>query len=135
MKNSLQKIISKDLREAIIKRNVAKANILKLIMGELQRSQSKVLTDNEVVSTLAKLAKLEKENLKRTNQTTSDYLEILISYLPEQVSEEEIKEWIIKNISQEVLSSSKKFTSIKEVLKHFGNQTNGQVVKGILAKL
>lgn len=134
---SLQENISKDLQTAIQRRNTLKANVLKVIVGELQRAHDKDLTDAQVIAILKKLVKDEQDVLKRLKQdSNSGYLNTLLGYIPpasvEEASIEEIKEWILANVSQETLASKQKFSCTKAVLAYFGERTTGIVVRQVL---
>jgi uncharacterized protein YqeY len=100
---TLQERIKNDLSESIKNRDKEKTNILKVIYGELQR-HDKNLNDEQVEDILRKLINDEKENIERLkksdiyHQYFSPYLLILEDYAPQQISENEVREWIINNI-------------------------------------
>lgn len=131
---TLQEKLQKDLQQAIQQRS-DRTGILKLIVGELQRLPDKVLADQQVIATLKKLVKSERENLDREKRQTSMYMDMLLSYLPQAACEEELKAWIIANIPADVLASNQKFTCIKNVLAHFGSRTDGGAVKRVLGSI
>jgi len=131
---TLQERLQRDLQRSIQLR-AEHVSILKLIVGELQRLPDKILTDEQVIATLKKLVKSERENLDREGKQTSTYMDTLLSYLPQAASEEEVKAWILANVPTAVLASNQKFTWIKNVLAHFGSRTDGAVVKKILGSL
>ena len=127
---TLKEQIVEDLSNAI--RNKKQTNNLKVIVGEIQRLQDKDPDDNVIIKILRKLVKSEKEQLKYIGDTTSEYLQIVESYIPKQetVSEEEIIKWIQNNINFEDLKS--KLSTIKIILGHFNGRTDGKTVKKIL---
>ena len=104
---------------------------LKVIIGELQRQPTKVLSDDQVVSILKKLKKYEDERLsKYTKVETTPYLETLKKYLPTQVSREEILDWI--HNSAEFDAAKNMNQAIGLVCKHFGKSVDGNLVKEIV---
>ena len=130
---TLQEKIQNDLKEAINNRDKDTTNYLKVIVGELQRLPHKELKDDIVVSTIKKLIKYQKENIKKYGmfgQPVDDYLRLLESYVPKQASEEDIKKWIKDNID---LSQFKnKMQAMKPIMVHFGSTVNGRNVRKIL---
>jgi len=136
---SLQEEIGKDLQTAIQSRNIPKANILKVVVGELQRAHDKNLTDGQVIAILKKLVKDEQDVLKRLKHSNSEYLNMLLSYIPPtgiiEATAEEIKEWILANVPQETLTSKQKFSCTKTVLAHFGERATGVTIRRVLESL
>lgn len=106
---------------------------LRVIIGEFQRQPKKILSDEEVVSILRKLVKNELEVLKHANARTSVYLETLNEFIPQQVGEEEIKAWIVNNVDFTNLKN--RMQAVGLVMKHFGNRTDGNVVKKIVGEM
>ncbi len=134
---TLQERIKNDLSESIKNRDKEKTNILKVIYGELQRYE-KNLSDEQVEDVLRKLINDEKENLERLkksdiyHQYFSPYLLILEDYAPQQISENEVREWIINNIDFSQFKN--KNESIKVVKAQFKNY-DGNVIKKIIEQL
>jgi uncharacterized protein YqeY len=125
---SLKEKILNDLTTAI--KNKKDVSDYKVIVGEIQRLPEKDPNDESVLKVLNKLIKYEKENLNINGNQTSRYLQILESYTPTKVSNEEIESWIRNNINFGELKN--KMMSIKIVLNHFGINTDGDTVKKIL---
>lgn len=128
---TIQEQIKNDLTESIKSRNKEKTNILKLIYGELQRFDKSV-SDEQTISVLKKLVKYEEENLERSNLKESEYLFILKNYLPQQTSEEDIKNWIVDNIDFSQFKN--KFESMRVIKEQFKN-SDGKVIKKIIESL
>jgi hypothetical protein len=102
---------------------------LRVVVGEMQRQKNKVLTDQEVVRILKKLAASERELGDRQD---TEYIQILESYLPQAASVEEIETWITNNIDFEQYKS--KMQAMRQILDHFGSRTDGNTVKSILTE-
>lgn len=128
---TLQERIKNDLSESIKNRNKEKTNTLKLIYGELQRLDKNII-DEQTISVLKKLVKYEEENLERLNLKESEYSLILKNYLPQQISEEDIKNWVINNIDFSQFKN--KFESIRVIKEHFPD-SDGKVIKKIIEQL
>ena len=121
----LQDKILNDLKTT---RNNDIKDALKIIMQELQREKDKILSDKQVVAVLNKLRKYEEERLSKCKQKMSTYYATIITYLPKQVSDEELKDYIKDNIDL----SLKQTQIIGLVKKHFGNSVYGDKVKEVL---
>lgn len=130
---TIQERIQSDLKEAITKKDINLREYLKIIVSELQRQKHKVLSDESVVEILRRLENWECDRLAIVGQTGSDYLCTIKSYIPEQVTDEEIEEWINNNIDLSKLKN--KFSAIRVILDHFGISTSGNKIKNVLTKM
>ncbi|NNF98670.1 MAG: GatB/YqeY domain-containing protein [Desulfobacteraceae bacterium] len=130
---TLQEQIKADLKTAMKQRDDSRKDALRIIMGEWSRSEKKEFTDDEVFSIIKKLIKSEKETLERAGETDSEYLSIMESYLPQMVSEDEIRAWIQGNINFDDYKN--KMQAMGGIMKHFGSSADGNIVKRILQSL
>jgi uncharacterized protein YqeY len=124
--------LKNELKDAIKAKDELLKNTIRLIMGELARKDKKEFSDDEIISIIRKMIKNEKETLSANNQETSDYLSLLETYIPKQVSEEEIIDWIKDNI--DFTSYKNKMQAMGPIMKHFGTTAEGNTVKQILLK-
>ena len=99
-------------------------------MGEFQRQPEKELSDEQVVGIIKKLVKSERELLAASGQDTSEFIDVMEGYLPQQASEDEIREWIQENIDFSIFNN--KMQAMKPIMAHFGSSADGNVVKNIL---
>jgi uncharacterized protein YqeY len=127
---SMQESISAELKSAIKKRDTARTGAIRILIGEFQRQPEKDLTDQQVTALIKKLVKAEQELLAFSKEATSDFIRILESYLPKQVSDDEIREWIRGNIDFSVFNN--RMQTMRPIMTHFGSSTDGNVVKKIL---
>lgn len=115
----IQEVIETDLKAAIRDKNDIIKENLKIIVSELQRQRSKILSDVETTIVLRQLKTWETTRLDKCNITGgSTYLDIIDNYMPSQATDEEIKEWINENI--DLTKFGNKYAAIKPTLKHFG---------------
>jgi hypothetical protein len=106
-------------------------SILKVIVGELQRQPNKILSDSETVKILKLLIKYETERLHRLAIFTSSvYLTVLRSYVPEQLNKKELIIWIAGNIDFSKLKNKMQAMSI--ISKHFGPLVDNILLKEII---
>jgi uncharacterized protein YqeY len=129
---SLQKTIDTDLRKAIAAGEMGSEtrDLLKVIVGELQRQQKKILSDDEVVKILRQLEKSELEVLNRIGEDKSKYLEMIRKYLPTMAPDFEISEWISVNIDFTKLNNP--LQAVGSVMKHFGARADGNNVRELI---
>ena len=111
-----------------------KKSTLRVIMGEFARADTKELSDDEVIKTLKKLIKSEKEALaqKGTDDITP-FIRIIETYLPQMAHEDEIVAWVNDNIDFSQFKS--KMQAMGPIMKHFGPRADGNAVKRILQGL
>jgi len=113
----LKKKINADYLVAFKSKNVIAKNVLSVVKGEIQTIEkntgSSNLSDEEVIKILNKTAKSLKETISLSgDQKSIQELEIVESYLPTQMSDEEITRKI-----SEVISTGA--TNIGMIMKEF----------------
>lgn len=126
----LQEQITAELQKSIKQRDSARTQAIRIVIGEFQRQPQKKLDDDAVINIIKKLIKSERELLAAAGQQTSEYIEVLEGYLPQQAGEEEIRAWIEANIDLSTFSN--KMQAMKPIMAHFGSSADGGAVKKIL---
>lgn len=126
----LQQSITAELQASIKNRDTARTGAVRILIGEFQRQPEKELSDEQVVGIIKKLVKSERELLTASGQDTSDFIDVMQGYLPQQASEDEIREWIQENIDFSIFNN--KMQAMKPIMAHFGSSADGNVVKNIL---
>ena len=95
-----EKILN-DLKEAMKQQEKTKLSVIRMVKGAIQMEElnlKRPLTDEEVISVIAKQIKTRKEsivefekgNRKDLIDKTQEEIDILNTYMPEQLSEEEV---------------------------------------------
>jgi len=86
--------ITKDLTTARLARDKQKADVLRVIIGETQRTESKEVTDADIKAILEKSVKNNKIILKHNpgDEKTLYETALLKQYLPPEVSDDELRE-------------------------------------------
>lgn len=133
MTMNLQEKIKSDLKVSMKAKTEARTSALRVLIGEFQRQVQKELSDAEVIAIIRKLIKSEAEILEKTGQDTSEYMRILDGYLPKQASEEEIREWIGKNMDFNKFQN--KMQAMKPIMAQFAGMADGNMVKRILESI
>jgi hypothetical protein len=129
---SMQESLREDLKVAMKARDTDRTGAIRILMGEFARQPEKVLNDEQVIAIVKKLIKSERELLAAQKQEGSPFLTIMEEYLPKQASEEEIYEWVKKNI--DFSSYGSKMQAMKPIMQHFGSAVDGNSVKKVLQR-
>jgi len=133
--------IKNDLNKARKEGNTDLANDLKVIMGELARlkgtkiGKSYVIgipTDEQVIMVLTGIIKAEDKTAELTKSAQSTLKLVATSYMPTQISEEELKDYI-NTIDFSKLKN--KMQAIGIVKKHFGSSVDGKLVSDVIRSL
>ncbi len=127
---TLTKQIKNDLVQAMKTKDEDLKRTLRVLIGELQRTNHKIelLSDKAVVGTIRSLLKAE-----NMGSEDKQYFNILRTYLPKQLNEQEIKTWIINNVDFSQLKN--KMQAVGMVIKQFGGLVDGKSVKSIVQKI
>jgi len=144
---SLVNSIRKDMFEASKKGQKEKSDILKMALAEIKNVQIEVeeeLTDVEIEKILRREVKKVKDSIEQFGKMGRDdlvsketiQLEVLQSYLPEPLSEDEIRKVVETKIKQLGAESIREMGKVMgEVMKEFEGKADGNTVKGIVKEL
>ena len=91
------------------------------------------ITDDDIIGIIQGLVKSEKTVLELKNEEGSAYLAAIEAYLPQMASREEIVAWVEANINIGDFKSP--MQAMGPIMKHFGKQADGNIVKEILQGL
>jgi len=146
MSISLYDKLKKDLKKAMLQKDPEVRNTIRQIMAEFPRltvpltlesgkkstrlKKPEEITDDDVLGIIKGLVKSEQTVLEVKKEKTSEYLEILQSYLPATASREEIAAWIKANI--DFAQFKNKMQAMGPVMKHFGKLADGKQVNQVL---
>ncbi len=149
MEISLHDKIRQDMKLAMISKDNAVRDTMRLIIGSFpsltvditlesgkKTTRAKTpeeITDDDLLNIIRKFVKSEKTVLELKKETTSDYLELLNTYLPKMASSEEIKQWIQNNVDLSEFKSP--MQAMGTVMKHFGKLADGNQVKEVLKNM
>ena len=146
MSISLYDKLKKDLKTAMLQKDPSVRDTMRQIMAEFPKltvpltlesgkkstrlKKPEEITDDDILGIIKGLLKSEQTVLELKKEETSEYLEILQSYLPATASREEIAAWIKANIDFSQFKS--KMQAMGPVMKHFGKLADGKQVNQIL---
>ena len=143
---SLHDKLKKDLKKAMLQKDPEMRNAMRLIMAEFPKltvpltlesgkkttrpKKPEEITDDDILGIIKGLVKSEQTVLEFKKEESSEYLEILQSYLPKTASREEIVAWIKEHI--DFSQYKNKMQAMGTIMKHFGKQADGKQVNQIL---
>ncbi|MCB2146116.1 MAG: GatB/YqeY domain-containing protein [Deltaproteobacteria bacterium] len=128
---TLQDKLKDDLKSAMKARDETRKEAIRVVMGEMARSEKKQLPDDEIIRILKKLIKSEMEMLEKSGRgDTSPFIAIIDAYLPRMATEDEIGQWIAANIDFSTYKN--KMQAMGTIMAHFGASADGNTVKRVL---
>lgn len=129
----LQQKIQSELKDAMKAKDTAKTGAIRIVLGEFARQPSKELNDEQVVGILKKLIKSERELLAVSKGTDTSFIDILETYLPQQATEDDIRNWIKENVDLSEFKNA--MQAMRPIMTHFGPSADGNLVKKVLQEL
>jgi len=100
--------------------------ILRVAVAELQREPTKQVTNERTIRILKKLIANEKELPAQDHK----FISVLEAFLPEEATDEEISQWINKNI--DFTAFNNKMQAMGPIMEQFSGRADGNRVKKIL---
>ena len=141
---SLLEKIDSDLVTAMKERVVSQVSVLRMLKSSIKNEQIKLgheLSDDEVMTVLKREAKQRRDSIEQYDKAGRDdlssaekmELEVIKSYLPEQLSEEEVKK-VVDEVGDETGATSPTDMGIVigAVLIKVGSRADGSVVARIV---
>ena len=144
---SLQKRIDDDLIQALKGRDSLKATTLRGLKSDFKYKKidkGAELTDDDLIAVLSTAAKRHRESIEQFAagnrgdlvQKETAELNIITSYLPEQMTEEKLRQIIAEVIKETGADSPAKTGAVmKEVMPKVKGQADGKLVSKIVAEL
>jgi hypothetical protein len=146
MPMSLLEKIREDLKKSMLNKDLEVKSTMRLIMAEFPKLTIPItlesgkkttrpktpeeITNDDIIGVIQGLAKSERIVLEAKNEETSEYLQILESYLPKMANREEIVAWVKENI--DFSEYKNKMQAMGTIMKHFGKTADGKMVNEVL---
>ncbi len=135
--------ILKDIIEAMKNKEKERLSTLRLLKGAMQLEEINKkgeLDDTEIINLISKQIKTRRESIeefKKANRLdladkTEKEVEILSSYMPEQLSEDEVLK-LIEEAFNEVKPTSMK--DMKDIMAYLNPKISGRADKGFVSKM
>ncbi|MDU1411500.1 MAG: GatB/YqeY domain-containing protein [Clostridium sp.] len=142
--SSIRETLQNDWKDALKQKNKFKANVISMVKASIllvEKSGVEEVNDAKVVDILAKevkqrrdsLVEFEKGNRQDLVDETKAEIEILLQYLPQQLTEEEIREIVIESAEKLGTSSIKDMGKLMSAIKpQVQGRADGKVVSQIV---
>ncbi|MDP8260409.1 MAG: GatB/YqeY domain-containing protein [Candidatus Gygaella obscura] len=142
---SLENEILEDYKAALKNKDKLKVLVLSLLRAELKnyiiQTQNKQLSDDDVIKIIKKHTARNQDSIKQfesgnradlAEKEKQEYL-ILKAYLPEELSEEKVRQVIDSAITELKAQDIKSMGAVmKEVLSKIGSQADGKLISAIV---
>lgn len=146
MPMSLLEKIREDLKTSMLNKDIEVKDTMRLIMAEFPKLTVPItlesgkkttrlktpeeISNDDIIGVIQGLVKAERIVLEVKNEETSEYLQILESYLPKMANREEIIAWIKENV--DFSEYKNKMQAMGTIMKHFGKMADGKMVNQVL---
>lgn len=146
MSMSLLQKLKEDLKKSMLNKDQEARSTIRLIMAEYPKltvpitldsgkkttrlKKPEEITNDDIIGIIQGLIKSEHILLEAKGEDSSEYLQILESYLPVMATEKEIVAWIKENINFSEYKN--KMQAMGTIIKHFGKLADGKMVNRIL---
>jgi hypothetical protein len=143
----LKDILNNDLKKYMKEKNTLALNAVRSIISEIKNKEVEKgaeLTEEEIIQVIKKQIKMREDSIEQFEKADRIDLaekerkevEILQSYLPEQLSDEELKKIIEETISEVNATSKKDFGKVmKLVIQKVQGRADGKKISEILSSL
>jgi len=144
---TLKEKIMDDLKKAMKERNEVKVRTLRMVIASIKNwevENTKEIDDDGMIAVLTKEAKRRKEAIEEYRKAgredlakaEEEELKIIESYLPERMSEEEIKELVLKTIEEVKATSPKDLGKVmKAIMPKVKGRADGKLVNEMVRKI
>ncbi|MBW4827332.1 MAG: GatB/YqeY domain-containing protein [Clostridiaceae bacterium] len=143
---SLKKSLMEDLKTSMKNKDTLRKNTITMVRAGIKQKEvdeRRELDDKDIMDIIAKQLKEKRNAIKEFDrggrqdlvEQTEKEMEILLKYLPEQLTEEEVEE-IVKAVIEEVDAKSMKDMGIimKNVMPKVKGRADGSVVNKVAKK-
>ena len=140
----LKEQIENDLKNSMKSGDNIIRGVLRMLFSDIKNveiNERKEINDEKIIEIIKKNIKSRKDSIEQytkgnredlANQEKNE-LEILEKYMPEQMSEDEVRKIVVNIISKSEAVSASDFGKIMgAVMKEIGNKADGNLVGGIV---
>ena len=140
---TLSERINNDLKEAMKSKDSFRLSVIRMVKGDMQLAKPnprEELTDDDVITVISKQIKMRNDSIKEFEaagrsdlvEQNKKEIEILNTYMPKQLSEEELTE-IIDKVFEEVKPTSQKDMGL--IMKNISPLVKGKADMSLVNKL
>lgn len=141
----MQKRIQKDMLQAMKDNDAIKKDTLRLLLSEIKNEQIKLqkeLKEEDIIKVIKRGLKTRQEAIKLFRQgnrqdlvdKTQAEIKVLETYLPKQLSREELEKIVAETISELGATTQKDAGRVmKEIMSKYSSQVDGKTVQQIVS--
>ena len=140
---TLSERINNDLKEAMKSKDSFRLSVIRMVKGAMQLAKPnprEELTDDDVITVISKQIKMRNDSIKEFEaagrsdlvEQNKREIEVLNTYMPKQLSEEELTE-IIDKVFEEVKPTSQKDMGL--IMKNISPLVKGKADMSLVNKL
>lgn len=140
---TLSERINNDLKEAMKSKDSFRLSVIRMVKGAMQLAKPnprEELTDDDIITVISKQIKMRNDSIKEFEaagrsdlvEQNKKEIEILNTYMPKQLSEEELTE-IIDKVFEEVKPTSQKDMGL--IMKNISPLVKGKADMSLVNKL
>lgn len=140
---TLSERINNDLKEAMKSKDSFRLSVIRMVKGAMQLAKPnprEELTDDDVITVVSKQIKMRNDSIKEFEaagrsdlvEQNKKEIEVLNTYMPKQLSEEELTE-IIDKVFEEVKPTSQKDMGL--IMKNISPLVKGKADMSLVNKL
>ena len=140
---SLFNQINEDIKTSMKEKDAFKLSVIRMVKGAMQLeviNKKRDLNDDEVIAIITKQIKMRKDSIEEFKKAsredlvekTQKEIDILVTYMPEQLSEEEINK-VIDEVFEIVKPTSPKDMGM--IMKEISPKVKGKADMGLVNKL
>ncbi len=143
--SSLKKRIDEDLKEALKKKDASRLSVLRMLKSDIKYKEidkGSELSDDEVLSVLASSMKRRRDSIEQFEKGGRDdlasrekaELEVVLRYVPEQLTEQELLDIITRAIKDvNATGPSSLGMVMKEIMPKVRGRADGKIVNQIVS--
>lgn len=144
---SLMELLTADMKAAMKQGEKARLSVIRLVRGAVRQEEidgKKTLNDDEIINVIAKEVKMRRDSIeefergKRVDlvEKTKAEIDILTSYLPAQLSPDEVKQIAEKAVAEVGAATAKNMGKVMSVLMpRIKGRADGKLVNEIVRSL
>ena len=144
---SLMELLTADMKAAMKQGEKARLSVIRLVRGAVRQAEidgKKTLNDDEIINVIAKEVKMRRDSIeefergKRADlvEKTKAEIDILTSYLPAQLSPDEVKQIAEKAVAEVGAATAKDMGKVMRVLMpRIKGRADGKLVNEIVRSL
>jgi gatB/yqey family protein len=144
---SLMELLTADMKAAMKQGEKARLSVIRLVRGAVRQEEidgKKTLNDDEIINVIAKEVKMRRDSIeefergKRADlvEKTKAEIDILTSYLPAQLSPDEVKQIAEKAVAEVGAATAKDMGKVMSVLMpRIKGRADGKLVNEIVRSL